>query len=185
MATKAKKTTNTARKEAKEIFEKKFLLYYLGILDGSTFNNATRSWLMAKGYTSQQIKDLSAPEIVNVETEEEMIDSDGNKHKIMRKRKVYTPVYETAKTNSNDLLTKTHIVKLRKEILDDMLKDIEGIKRRHLELAQQNKNLPVSRQANADLLKVFGALEDKQSIDIPQLNELTNKISDILKPKKK
>lgn len=185
-----KKTTKTIKKkklqvEAKEIFYKRFLSYYLGMLDGSCFHNATRSYLMAKGYTPEQIKDISTPEIIDIAVETEYVDLEGNKEKVIKKKKVYHPSYETAKTEGNLLLTNPHIVKMKDKMLSDMVKDIEGIKKRHLELATQNKNLVVSRQANADMLKIHGALEDKTSIDIPQIAELTNKISDILKPKKK
>lgn len=184
MATKAKKTTKAIKPE-KEIFYKRFLSYYLGLLDGSTFNNATRSWLLAKGYSMEQVKLLSKPVDTDVAKEVKMVDEEGKEVKVIQKQNVYAPAYETARRESAKLLTIPHIVKLKEDMLDDMVKDIDKVKRRHAEIANQNKNLVVARQANADILKIHGALEDKQSIDIPQLNELTNKISDILKPKKK
>lgn len=173
------------KKEIKEQFTKLFLEYYLGWHEGESFGNATMSFLMARGYDKEQYHELCRPMVYE---EEEAINAEdcetGEVGLAIVKRKVYHPVYANARTESWRMLTNPYTRKLKEVMLAERFKDPNHAKNRHQQLADQNKNLIVARQANTDILKMTAGLEDKSSINIPQLEALTAKIGGILKPSK-
>lgn len=172
------------KKEVKEQFTKLFLEYYLGWHDGDCFGNATLSYLMAKGYDMDFYKEVSKPFIIEEQEEIEGEDTQTGEVKTsIVKRKVYHPTYATARNEGWRLMTNDYTRKLKDKMLQERFKDPNRAKNRHQELADQNKNIMVARQANADILKMTGELEDKQTVNIPQLMELTDKIGGILKKK--
>lgn len=172
------------KKESQEEFYRLFLEHYMGWHEGDTFGNATYSYLMAKGYDLDTVKEISRPLVIEQEEAINAEDCDtGEETLAIVKRRVYHPMYQTAKTESWKLLTKPNIRELKAKMLNDLFKDKQSAKNRHQELARQNKNIIVARQANADILKMTGELEDKQTVNIPQLMELTDKIGGILKKK--
>lgn len=172
------------KKEAQKEFTKLFLEFYLGWHGGEAFSNATWSYLLAKGYDMDTVKELCRPLVYEQEEAVNGIDTETGEEKLtMVKRKAYHPTYTSAKTEGWKLLTKPDTRKLKVELLNNYFKDKNAPKNRHAELAMQDKNLIVARQANADILKMTGDLEDKQTVNIPQLMELTDKIGGILKKK--
>lgn len=173
------------KKEVKEQFTKLFLEYYLGWHDPQCFGNATMSYLLAKGYDVEQYNELSRPMVYE---EEEAINAEdcetGEVGLAIVKRKVYHPTYSTARNEGWRLMTNDYTRKLKDKMLSERFKDPNHAKNRHQQLADQNKNLVVATQANRDILKMTAGLEDKSSINIPQLEALTAKIGGILKPSK-
>jgi len=82
-------------------------------------------------------------------------------------------------------LTNLDIQKLRHHILLDQGFNTDNIKKRYVEIANQNKNLPLALSANDRIAKITGVVkDDSKQVDIPQLTELTEHIKRILTPKK-
>lgn len=172
------------KKEAQKEFTKLFLEFYLGWHEADCFGNATWSYLMAKGNDIDTVRELAKPFVVeqNEAIEGEDVET-GEKDTFVVKRKVYHSTYNVARVEGWRLLTKPSTKVVKAEMLQKLFKDPNRAKNRHVELAEQNKNIIVARQANADILKMTGDLEDKQTVNIPQLMELTDKIGGILKKK--
>lgn len=182
---KAETKPKSMKKESQEEFTRLFLEYYMGWHEGDCFGNATYSYLMAEGYDMETIKELAKPMLSEVEEAINAEDLEtGEETLAIVKRRVYHPAYKVAMTLAWRLLRKVETRKLKVSMLNDLYKDKNSARNRHQELANQNKNIVVARQANADILKMAGELDDKTTLNIPQLEELTSKISGILKPKK-
>lgn len=179
-----KEKPKSLKKESQEEFTRLFLEYYLGWHESDCFGNATYSYLMAKGNDLETVKELSRPFVVedNEAIEGQDVET-GEEGTFVVKRKVYHSTYNVARTEGWKLLTKPYTKVIKSEMLQKLFKDPNRAKNRHVELAEQNKNIMVARQANADILKMTGELEDKQTVNIPQLMELTDKIGGILKKK--
>lgn len=179
-----KEKPKSLKKESQEEFTRLFLEYYLGWHEAECFGNATYSYLMAKGNDFETVKELSRP--LPVEEHEAINGKDvetGEEGTFVVKRRVYHSTYNVARVEGWRLLTKPSTKIVKSEMLQKLFKDPNRAKNRHVELAEQNKNIIVARQANADILKMTGELEDKQTVNIPQLMELTDKIGGILKKK--
>lgn len=182
---KAETKPKSMKKESQEEFTRLFLEFYLGWHGGEAFGNATWSYLLAKGYELEIVKELCKPMVYEEEEAVNGIDTETGEEKLtIVKRKAYHPTYNSARTEGWKLLTKPDTGKLKVKMFNDLYKDKFSAKNRHLQLAMQDKNLIVARQANSDILKMSGDLDDKTTLNIPQLEELTSKISGILKPKK-
>lgn len=180
------KKVPSLKKEAQKEFTKLFLEYYLGWHEAECFGNATYSYMMAKGKDLDTVKELSRPLIVEEQEAIEGEDTEtGEVDTVLIRRKVYHSEYKTARTEGWKLLTKPDTKTVKADMLQKLFKDPNRAKNRHVELAEQNKNIVVARQANADILKMTGELEDKQTVNIPQLMELTTKIGGILTSSKK
>jgi hypothetical protein len=137
----------------------RFVYLYMGSEDGKGFNNATLSYIIA----------------YNVETSLRRNEKTGK----------YSKEYINAKTRGYELLTNRDIQKLRHHILLDQGFNTDNIKKRYVEIANQNKNLPLALSANDRIAKITGVVkDDSKQVDIPQLTELTEHIKRILTPKK-
>lgn len=134
----------------------RFTYLYMGGEDGKCFNNATLSYIRAYEIETSLTKD-----------------KDGK----------YSTEYLSAKQCGYKLLTSIDIQRLRHILLLESGFDPDTIKKRYAELAYQNKNLPIALTATDRIGKITGVIkEDKTSVDIPQLQELTDHIKAILTP---
>jgi len=141
----------------------RFVYLILGDEDGKCFNNATLSYIRAFN-----------------------IDTPLTKVRLPDGTEGYSSEYKSAKSSAYELLTKPDIIALRHEILLELGFKPETIKKRFAELAYQNKNLPLAHASLRDMAKMAKMLdEDPKRVDIPQLDELSKSIKDILTPKKK
>jgi hypothetical protein len=145
--------------DKKNLFYKTFLNYYLGILDSHCLHNATRSWLMAKGYDPE----MSSKPIID-----------------KRGQKTYRPEYNTARTEASLLLANPNIRALKDKMLKEAFDDPQNAKNRLVELAMQNTNLSVAVSANKTMLTMFGLLSNKVTVDFTELDQLTKMVTKVL-----
>ncbi len=141
-------------------FHISFLKYYLGWYDPKCLHNATRSWLMAKGYDS----DTSSQPTIDPETG----------------KKTYKSEYNTARTEASLLLANPNIRALKDKMLKEAFDDPQNAKNRLVELAMQNTNLSVAVNANKTMLTMFGLLDKKVTVDFTELDKLTKMVANVL-----
>lgn len=159
----AKKKDTKTKDELKELLKKmkpahiRFTYLYMGGEDGKCFNNATLSYLNA----------------FEIDTSLRRNEKTGK----------FSKEYLSSKVNGYKLLTSANIQRLRHLILLEQGYDVENIKKRYAEIANQNKNLPLALSATDRIAKITGVIkEDSKSVDIPQLEEIGRAIKQILTP---
>ena len=143
-----------------ELFCKRFLTYYLGQHDPKCLHNATRSWLMAKGYDP----DIYSQSVIDIETG----------------KQTYQSEYNTARTEASLLLANPNIRALKDKMLKEAFDDPQNAKNRLVELATQNTNLSVAVSANKTILTMFGLLSNKRTVDFTELDKLTKMVAIVL-----
>lgn len=131
----------------------RFVYLYLGAENGIAYGNATMAYFYAYNGEDAETKD---------------------------KNNLYTKEYKTAKTEGNSLLTKPDIKAVIGELLVGSGYSPENIKKGIAELAFQRKNLPIALSAYEKMAKISGLLKEDNTVNVPELEKLTDAIKKIL-----